>query len=103
MKYQVTLFSTTGKYKPISAIVETAKATTKEDVKAIQKKGVEKICISRLWKSADLTRYGYTKIKVRVYDLDKINAENKARYEAIKEEKYATGEWKRPKKEAERG
>ena len=103
MKYQVTLFSTTGKYKPVSALVEcNAKPTTKEEVKNIQKRGVEKICISRLWSGADIKRFGYTKVKVREYDLAKIEAENKARYEKIKEEKYASGEWKKPKKDAER-
>ena len=46
---------------------------------------------------ADLARYGYTKGKIREYDKEKIEQENAARYEALKEEKYASGEWKRPK------
>ena len=34
---------------------------------------------------------------LEILDKCKIEAEKKARYEAIKEEKYASGEWKRPK------
>lgn len=39
------------------------------------------------------------KSKMREYDKEKIKAENEARYTKIKEQKYASGEWKRPKKE----
>ena len=35
--------------------------------------------------------------KIRECNKEKRDAESKARYEAIKEAKYATGEWKRPK------
>ena len=41
--------------------------------------------------------------KVKIYrglsksDKEKIERENVARYEALKEEKYASGEWKKPK------
>ena len=100
-EFQVTLISTTGQYKPVSCIV---KADTKEMlkvgstfVKDIQTKGIIKICQKRLWTNADLKKYGYTKVKVRVYDKKKIEQENKERYERIKEEKYQSGEWTRPK------
>ena len=100
-EFQVTLISITGKYKPVSCIV---KADTKEMlkvgstfVKDIQQKGIVKICQQRLWTNADLKKYGYTKVKVRTYDKEKIAQENAERYERIKEEKYASGEWKRPK------
>lgn len=102
-EFQVTLISTTGKYKPVSCIV---KADTKEMlkvgstfVKDIQQKGIIKICQKRLWTNADLKRYGYTKVKVRQYDKEKIAKENAERYERIKEEKYQSGEWQRPKRE----
>lgn len=102
MQYQVTLFSTEGKYKPVSAIVDFPnKITEKEDMKKIHRKGVEKICIARTWGPRELKMYGYTKVKVREYDREKIAAEAKARYDAIKEEKYASGEWKRPKDKKE--
>lgn len=93
-QYQVTLICESGKYKPVSTIV-TMEETT--DRKAIMREGQKKIMIKRYWSMADLTRYGYTKGKIREYDKEKIERENAARYEALKEEKYASGEWKRPK------
>lgn len=102
-EFQVTLISTTGKYKPVSCIV---KADTKEMLKVgstfikdIQTKGIIKICQKRLWTNADLKKYGYTKVKVRQYDKEKIEKENAEKYEKIKEEKYQSGEWQRPKRE----
>lgn len=94
-RYQVTLVCDNGKYRPASTIVNDATDTMEQTT--IRKKGIENICFKRGWGKADLLRYGYTKVKVRVYDPEKIEAENKARYEKIKEEKYASGEWKRPK------
>lgn len=93
-QYQVTLICENGKYKPVSTIV-TMEETT--DRRAIMREGQKKIMIKRYWSMADLTRYGYTKGKIREYDKEKIERENAARYEALKEEKYASGEWKRPK------
>lgn len=94
MKYQVTLMCESGKYKPVSTIVEIEGATDKA---TIQKKGINKICIAKRWDGRDLKTYGYTKVKCRPYDPKKIAEENAKRYEALKEEKYASGEWKRPK------
>ena len=93
-QYQVTLICENGKYKPVSTIV-TMEETT--DRRAIMREGQKKIMIKRYWSMADLTKYGYTKGKIREYDKEKIEKENAARYEALKEEKYASGEWKRPK------
>ena len=93
-QYQVTLICENGKYKPVSTIV-TMEETT--DRKAIMREGQKKIMIKRYWSMADLASYGYTKGKIREYDKEKIEQENAARYEALKEEKYASGEWKRPK------
>jgi ABC-type Fe3+ transport system substrate-binding protein len=91
-KYQVTLFNPDNKYKPVSAIVTQDTSTVKElgnkgYTQEIKTKGIKKICNKRYWTGKDLTRYGYTKVKVREYDKDKIAAENKARYEAIKQER----------------
>lgn len=93
-QYQVTLICESGKYKPVSTIV-TMEETT--DKKAIMREGQRKIMVKRYWSMADLTKYGYTKGKIREYDKEKIEQENAARYEALKEQKYASGEWKRPK------
>ena len=97
-QYQVTLLCVDKKYKPVSSIVTTEEV----DNQVITKKGIEKICIQRGWNGKDLKKYGYIKVKVREYDKAKIEAENKARYEKIKEEKYASGEWKRPKEREEK-
>lgn len=93
-EYQVTLLDKEGHYKPVSTIVRMEETT---DKKAILREGQRKIMIKRYWTMSDLKRYGYTTAKVREYDKEKIAQENAARYEAIKEAKYASGEWKRPK------
>lgn len=98
-QYQVTLSSTTGKYKPVSCII-TTDLTMEEYKKEIINKGVVKICQKRYWTQRDLKKYGYLKAKVRVYDKEKIEQENKERYEQLKEQKYASGEWQRPSKES---
>ena len=97
MTYQVTLTTTTGKYKPVSCIV-TTDLTLEDNKKEIINKGVVKICQKRYWTQRDLKNYGYTKAKVREYDKEKIEQENKERYEKLKQEKYACGEWKAPKR-----
>lgn len=94
--YQVTLVTITGKYKPVSALIRRKPGM---DKKAIQVEGIKKICQKRYWTNADLKRYGYTLCKIRLYDKESIDKENAERYNRIKEEKYANGEWKRPKGE----
>lgn len=70
-KYQVTLFCTTGAYKPVACIVtnqqadDTDLSIDKEVRKKMQKMGVKKICEKRLWQLSDLARYGYTRYKIR--------------------------------------
>lgn len=102
--YQVTLICADGKYKPVSCIVafeQSADAdltVMPQKKKEIQQMGIVKICQKRYWSNSDLKKYGYTKVKVRVYDKEKIAEENAERYEKIKQEKYSCGEWKAPKK-----
>ena len=88
MKVQVTVFSSKG-YKPVSTLVE---VPTKEWLKNkgidYKPKALGKICQKRLWTKADLLyKYGYTKVKMRVYDQEKIKEENEKRYEEIKRER----------------
>ena len=97
-QYQVTLTSTSGKYKPVSCIIITD-LTIEANKKDIINKGVTKICQKRYWTQRDLKNYGYLKAKVREYDKAKIEQENKERYEQLKEQKYASGEWQKLKKE----
>lgn len=106
--YQVTIFDINGKYKPVSTLVKKQEPVNLKDLSECKKlyiEGATKICQQRLWKSSDLLGAGYKRYKIRVYDKAKIEAENKARYEKIKEEKYASGEWTRPgvKKFGDRG
>ena len=102
-QYQVTILCSTGEYRPVSTIVnydqadDTDLSLIRDKRKDIQAKGIIKICQKRGWDKRDLLKYNYTKCKIRAYDKEAIEKENKERYEKIKEEKYATGEWKRPK------
>lgn len=102
-KYQVTLTSTTGKYKPVSCIITREQAEgvnlaeTQETKKELINAGIQAICCARLWSKRELTEYCYTRVKVRLYNPLKIKEENAAKYERIKAEKYASGEWKKPK------
>lgn len=101
-KYQVTLICATNQYKPVSCIISreqtmNADPTTDKVAKAsIIADGIQKICGKRGWGKRDLIQYSYTRVKVRLYDEEKIKQENEERYNKIKEEKYASGEWKRP-------
>lgn len=75
---QITLFSTTGKYKPISTLLEVESvAWYKEHAKECKEKAIRKICLQRNWTGKDLINYGYTSLKVRNYTLWKKMTEQK--------------------------
>ena len=104
-QYQVTLICGTGQYKPVSTIITIPQVDEninllldKTEKKNIINKGIVKICQKRYWTNRDLKQYGYTTAKARVYDKEAIEKQNKERYEKLKEEKYACGEWKAPKR-----
>lgn len=85
---QCTLFSTTGKYKPMSTIVKVESvAYYKAHKTEVQTRAIQKICIQRKTEPWCLKRDGFTRMKVRVYDKEKIEAENAERYERIKKER----------------
>ncbi len=73
-KYQVTLFCTTGAYRPVACIVNNEQADDadlsqdKTERKKIQRAGVVKICQKRYWSLQDLAKFGYTKYKIRTAD-----------------------------------
>lgn len=98
-EYQVTMFCSTGTYRPASCIIKSEEIdlTDKVAKKKLVNQGVQKICAKRYWTSRDLQKYNYTKAKIREYDKEAIAKENAARYEAIKEAHYADGSWKKPK------
>ena len=84
---QVTLVSNKG-YRPVSTIIDVPSAKEYCDNKEhYQMQAVQKICAKRYWTSKELIKYGYTGIKCRVYDKEKIERENAERYEKIKEER----------------
>lgn len=72
--YQVTLFCTIGAYRPVSCIVNRQQESNIDESqdkivkKELQKQGIIKICQKRLWTLSDLTKYGYTRYKVRPYE-----------------------------------
>lgn len=85
---QFTLFSTTGKYKPMSTLIEVPSIKEyNNNPEEYKKKAIRKMCIQRKTDGYYLKKYGYTQIKVRVYDKQKIEQENAARYEQIKKER----------------
>lgn len=92
-EYQVTLVCSTGQYKPVSTIVKidvdkTIKSVGKDSFAAtVRDTGIVKICMKRYWTKEDLKKYGYTKVKMREYDKEKIAKENAERYEKIKRER----------------
>ena len=85
---QFTLFSTTGKYKPMSTLIEVPSIKEyNNNPEEYKKKSIRKMCIQSKPAGYYLKKYGYTQIKVRVYDKAKIEQENAARYEQIKKER----------------
>lgn len=84
---QVTLVSDKG-YRAVSVIINVPSIREYcENKKHYQMEAVKRICAKRFWNAKDLTKYGYTGIKCRVYDKEKIAAENAERYEQIKKER----------------
>ena len=78
MLYQVTLMCDTCKYKPVSTIIEQNPAiylANKAEKKNLITRGTQKICIKHSWRSADLKRLGYSKVKIREYNEAEIKAE----------------------------
>ena len=75
---QITLFDVTGKYKPMSTLIEVESVEYyKEHSKEIRQKAIQKICNQRLLSGKELVKLGYKKIKVRNYTLWKEIQEGK--------------------------
>lgn len=88
IQLQCTLFSTTGKYRPMSTIVKVESAKYfNEHKQEIQTRAVQKICAEKRTEPWCLKRDGFSKMKIRVYDKEKIEAEKAERYEQIKKER----------------
>jgi len=73
MKLQVTFFHNEGKYKPVSTIIEVESIEQYEQHKAQeQRKALMNIAHYRHTTPQVLIKQGYTKVKIREYDIDKI-------------------------------
>lgn len=74
MKYQVTMVCITGQYRPVSTIVTIEQSNddnlllNPEQKAHIIATGIRRICQQRFWTKRDVIKYGYTKVKVRVYE-----------------------------------
>ena len=78
MKIQITLYSTTGKYKPVSTIIEVENIEEfKQNKNKYYKKAILNICHNRYTTWDDLKKDGYTIVKYREYDREKIELQNK--------------------------
>ena len=87
MQVQITLVSEGG-YRPLSTLIECESWHEYQEHKAQYKEtAIIRICANRHMTIADLRRYGYTQVKTRVYDKERIEQENKTRYEQIKKER----------------
>lgn len=88
IQIQLTLYSESGKYKPMSTIVEVESiAYYNTHKQEIQNRAIQRISVQRKMDIWAMRKYGYTKLKARVYDKEKIEQENRERYERIKEER----------------
>lgn len=88
IQIQLTLYSESGKYRPMSTIVEVESiAYYNVHKQEILNRAIQRISVQRKMDIWVMKKYGYTKLKARVYDKEKIEQENKERYERIKEER----------------
>ena len=88
IQIQLTLYSESGKYRPMSTIVEVESiAYYNAHKQEILNRAIQRISVQRKMDIWAMKKYGYTKLKARVYDREKIEQENKERYERIKKER----------------
>lgn len=82
IKMQLTIFDKEGHYKPISTVVEVESVDYyKENKSKVQSIAIQNICHNRCISFKELQKQGYTVIKAREYDFEKIAATNKKKKE----------------------
>lgn len=87
MQVQITLVSESG-YRPLSTLIEVDSwEAYQQNKQAYQQRAVTSILAKRHMTLRDTNKYGYTTIKARVYDKERIARENAERYEKIKKER----------------
>lgn len=81
MKLQVTLFDKNKKYRPISTIVQIESMQYYESHKAeVQKQAILNIMHQRRTTWTELKAQGYTGVKVREYDIEKIKEQKEQQH-----------------------
>lgn len=79
---QLTIFDKEGHYKPISTIVEVESVDYyKANKSKVQSIAIQNICHNRCISFKELQKQGYTVIKAREYDKEKIAEANKKKKE----------------------
>lgn len=82
IKMQLTIFDKEGHYKPISTIVEVESVDHyKANKSKVQSIAIQNICHNRCISFKELQKQGYTVIKAREYDKEKIAEANKKKKE----------------------
>lgn len=67
---QITLFDVNGKYKPMSTLVKVESIRWfREHEQEVKTKAIQQICNKRRLSGKELAKLGYTRLKVRNYDL----------------------------------
>lgn len=73
IQIQLTLYSESGKYRPMSTIVEVESiAYYNAHKQEILNRAIQRISVQRKMDIWVMKKYGYTKLKARVYDKEKI-------------------------------
>lgn len=81
MKLQVTLFDKNKKYKPMSTIVEIESMEYYEQNKGeVQKRALLNIAHQRRTLPQDIMKQGFTQIKVREYNIEKIKEQQEYKH-----------------------
>lgn len=67
---QITLFDVTGKYKPISTLIEVESIEEyRKNSQEYKRKAIQKICNQKYLTGKELLKLGYKQIKARNYTL----------------------------------
>lgn len=67
---QFTLFDTSGRYKPLSTLIKVESIKWfREHEEQIKQQAIQQICNQRRLTGKELTKLGYTKLKIRNYSL----------------------------------
>ncbi|MGN0992925.1 MAG: hypothetical protein ACI4PE_03300 [Bacilli bacterium] len=81
IELQITLFDKNKKYKPMSTIVKIESIDYYNTHKAeVQKRAIENIAHQRKMLPSEIIKAGYTQVKTRVYDKEKIKEQQELQH-----------------------